>query len=548
MPFFFQQYIVTFALNLFETMVKHSRAMMDFSRKLPIGIQDFESLRQDKFLYVDKTEYVYRIVNEGRPYFLGRPRRFGKSLFLSTLKAYFLGKKELFEGLAIAGLEKEWIEYPVFHLDLNINSYTKFADLENALEALLSRIEEVWGANASEKAFSTRLEGLMRRAYEKTGKRVVVLVDEYDKPLTSTLDKPELHEQIREALSGFYGVLKTADPYLRFLLLTGITKFSKVSIFSQLNQLQDISMDEKFAGVCGISQSELIGNFEPEIRTLAEKQKMSYEEILAKLKKLYDGYHFCENAEGMYNPFSLLNTFAKNALRYYWFATGTPTFLVKMLKDADFDIPDLENEVTIAAPAIADYRAGDINPLPLLYQTGYLTIKDYEQIFNTYILGFPNEEVKYGFLNELQLIYSPWVQQNSDFRVDIFVRDLMVANVDGFMNRLRAFFADIPYDLSNKTEKDYQTTFYLLFKLMGQFVQTEVKSAVGRADAVVWLKDTIYVFEFKLSENATAEEALRQIDDKAYLIPYSAGERRLVKIGVEFSRTERGLNRWVSSC
>ncbi|GHU68756.1 ATPase AAA [Bacteroidia bacterium] len=520
---------------------------MDFSRKLPIGIQDFEKLRTNNFLYVDKTSYLYEIVNNGCPYFLGRPRRFGKSLFLSTLKAYFQGKKELFEGLAIADLEKEWLEYPVFHLDLNINSYTKFIDLENALEALLSRIEEIWGANASEKAFPTRLEGLMRRAYEKTGKRVVVLIDEYDKPLTSTLDKPELHEQIREALSGFYGVLKTADPYLRFLLLTGITKFSKVSIFSQLNQLQDISMDEKFAGVCGISQSELIDNFAPEIRTLAEKQKMSYEEALSELKKRYDGYHFCENTEGIYNPFSLLNTFAKNALRYYWFATGTPTFLVKMLKEANFDIPDLENDVTIAAPSIADYRAGDINPLPLLYQTGYLTIKDFDQLFNEYRLGFPNEEVKYGFLNELQLIYSPQTQLNSDFIVSNFVKDLMAANVDGFMNRLRAFFASIPNDLSNKTEKDYQTVFYLLFKLMGQFVQTEVKSAVGRADAIVALQDTVYVFEFKLSENASAEDALQQIDDKGYLIPFSAGERKIVKIGAEFSRTERTLSRWVNS-
>ncbi|GHS86578.1 ATPase AAA [Bacteroidia bacterium] len=520
---------------------------MDFSRKLPIGIQDFESLRKDNFLYVDKTAYVYRIANEGRPYFLGRPRRFGKSLFLSTLKAYFQGKKELFEGLAIAGLEKDWVEYPVFHLDLNISSYTKFVDLENALEALLSRIEDVWGANASEKSFSTRLEGLMHRAYEKTGKRVVILIDEYDKPLTSTLDKPELHEQIREALSGFYGVLKTADQYLRFLLLTGITKFSKVSIFSQLNQLQDISMNEKFAGVCGISQSELIDNFEPEIRILAEKHTMSYEETLAELKKRYDGYHFCENTEGMYNPFSLLNTFANNALRYYWFSTGTPTFLVKMLKDANFDIPNLENEVTIAAPSIADYRVGDTNPLPLLYQTGYLTIRELDQLFNEYRLGFPNEEVKYGFLNELQLIYSPQTNFNSDFSVPNFVRDLMAANVDGFMNRLRAFFASIPNDLSNKSEKDYQTVFYLLLKLMGQFVQTEVKSAVGRSDAVVWLKDTVYVFEFKLSEKATAEEALQQIDDKGYLIPYSAGERKIVKIGAEFSRTERTLNRWLCS-
>jgi hypothetical protein len=385
---------------------------MDFSRKLPIGIQDFESLRNDKFLYVDKTAYLYKIVNEGRPYFLGRPRRFGKSLFLSTLKAYFQGKKELFEGLAIADLEKEWLEYPVFHLDLNIAGYTKFSDLERALDANLRVIEESWGQDKSDTLFSTRLIGLMRRAYKKTGKPVVVLVDEYDKPLTNTLDNPELHEQIRDALSGFYGVLKTADQYLRFLLLTGITKFSKVSIFSQLNQLQDISMNKYFAGVCGISETELIANFEPEIKSLAKDINLSYDETLAELKKRYDGYHFCENTEGMYNPFSLLNTFSNNALRYYWFQTGTPTFLVKMLKNVNFDIPNLENDVTIAAPSIVDYRVGDTNPLPLLYQTGYLTIKYFDQLFNEYRLGFPNEEVKYSFLNELQKTPPPKMQSN----------------------------------------------------------------------------------------------------------------------------------------
>ncbi|GHT54198.1 ATPase AAA [Bacteroidia bacterium] len=518
---------------------------MDFSRKLPIGIQDFEKLRTTNHLYVDKTAYIHRLANEGCPYFLGRPRRFGKSLFLSTLKAYFQGKKELFEGLAIAELEKDWVEYPVFHLDFNLGNYAQLSDLEHVLNVQLTRLESQWGKEDSEGTFATRLEGLMSRAYEKTKKRVVVLIDEYDKPLTGTIDNPELHEKIRDALSGFYGVLKTADPYLRFLMLTGITKFSKVSIFSQLNQLQDISMDERYAGVCGISETELLANFEPEIRTLAEKQKKGYDEMLAELKKLYDGYHFCENTEGIYNPFSLLNTFSSGALRYYWFSTGTPTFLAKMLKDADFDIPSLENNVTIAAPSISDYRAGDVNPVSLLYQTGYLTIKEYETMFNTYVLGFPNEEVKYGFLNELQLIYSPWVQQNPDFRSDMFVRELMAANVDGFMTRIRAFFAGISYDLNNKTEKDFQKTFYLLFKLMGQFVQTEVKSAVGRADLVVWLKDTIYVFEFKLAENATAEEALAQIDDKGYLIPYSAGKQKVVKIGAEFSRAERTLSRWV---
>ncbi|GHT44199.1 ATPase AAA [Bacteroidia bacterium] len=518
---------------------------MDFSRKLPIGIQDFEKLRTDSYLYVDKTAYIYRIVNEGCPYFLGRPRRFGKSLFLSTLKAYFQGKKELFEGLAIADLEKDWVEYPVFHLDLNAANYPDFATLQSVLNTQLALLEEQWGKNDDEDLLSTRLAGLMRRAYEKTKKRVVVLVDEYDKPLTSTLDKPELHEKIREALSGFYGVLKTADPYLRFLLLTGITKFSKVSIFSQLNQLQDISMHEYYAGVCGISETELLVNFEPEIQKLAERQKMSYEETLAELKKRYDGYHFCENTEGIYNPFSLLNTFSNGALRYYWFSTGTPTFLAKMLKDANFDIPSLENDVTIAAPSISDYRAGDTNAVPLLYQTGYLTIKDFNPKYNTYVLGFPNEEVKYGFLDELRRIYTPSARLGTDFRSDLFVIDLEAGNVDGFMTRLRAHFADIPNDLSNKTEENFQTIFYLLLKSMGQFVLTEVKSAVGRADIVVWLKDIIYVFEFKLAENATAEEALKQIDDKGYLIPYSAGTRKVVKIGAEFSSTERTLSRWV---
>ena len=520
---------------------------MDFSRKLPIGIQDFESLRKDGFLYVDKTAYLYRMVNEGRPYFLGRPRRFGKSLFLSTLKAYFQGKKELFEGLAIADLEKEWVKYPVFHLDLNIESYTQFSDLENALDKNLRELEAVWGHDENDNSFSTRLMTLIKKAHEKTKNRVVVLIDEYDKPLTDTLDNPELHEKIREALRGFYGVLKTADPYLRFLMLTGITKFSKVNIFSQLNQLQDISMNEKFAGVCGISQSELIGNFEPEIQALAERQKMSYDETLAELKKRYDGYHFCENTEGMYNPFSLLNTFSNNALRYYWFSTGTPTFLAKMLKDAQFDIPNLENDVMIEAPSIADYQVGDESPLPLLYQTGYLTIKDFDTQFSEYRLGFPNEEVKYGFLRELQRQYAPQALFKPEFSISQFVRELKAANVDGFMTRLRAYFADIPNDLSNKTEKDFQTIFYLLFKMMGQFVQTEVKSAIGRADAVVWLQDTIYVFEFKLAENATAEAALAQIDDKGYLIPYSAGERNVVKIGAEFSRAERTLSRWINS-
>ncbi|MDR1896030.1 MAG: ATP-binding protein, partial [Prevotellaceae bacterium] len=343
-----------------------------------------------------------------------------------------------------------------------------------------------------------------------------------------------------------YGVLKTADPFLRFILLTGVTKFSKVSVFSQLNQLVDISMNKYYAGICGISEWELTGNFEPEIRVLADETAQSYEATLAELKKRYDGYHFVKNSEGIYNPFSLLNTFANNDFRYYRFRTGTPTFLVKMLQQTNFDIPKLENDVTIPANSIDDYRVGAADPVPLLYQTGYLTVKGYKAMFDAYILGFPNEEVKYGFLNELMPAYMPCIKNSRDFFVMNFIEDLMTGNVEAFMTRLRAFFADIPYDLNNKTEKHYQTVFYLLFKLMGQFVQTEVKSAAGRADAIVILQDTVYVFEFKLSESASAEDALQQIDSNGYLIPYSTGNRQVVKIGAEFDAAQRTLSRWVA--
>jgi hypothetical protein len=350
---------------------------------------------------------------------------------------------------------------------------------------------------------------------------------------------------MRNTLKGFYGVLKSADAYLRFVMLTGVTKFSKVSVFSDLNHLVDISLDESYAGICGISESELITCFQPEITSLAEKRKMTYEQALAELKKRYDGYHFAKESEGMYNPFSLLNTLAKRDFGNYWFATGTPTFLVKMLQKKNFDIKILESEVKIPADSIADYRADHEDPVPLLYQSGYLTIKDYDALFNEYTLGFPNEEVKYGFFNELLPAYMPKKNILGEFYAASFVRDLLAGNVDGFMTRLKAFFAGIPDELNNTEEKHYQTVFYLLFKLMGHFVEAEQRNATGRADAVVTTADSVFVFEFKLMENATAEEALKQIDDKNYLIPFTAGNKKLVKVGVEFSKEERGINRWV---
>jgi hypothetical protein len=520
---------------------------MSSNRKLPIGIQDFEKLRTESFVYVDKTAYIYRLACEGAPYFLGRPRRFGKSLFLSTLKAYFQGKKELFNGLAIAGLEKEWVEYPVIYIDFNKAAFSNIKTLNIVLDSILDDYEKEWGVETIAGELSVRFDKLIKRGYVQTGRKVVVLVDEYDKPLVNTMDDLETNEAIRKILKGFYGVLKSADAYLRFVFLTGVTKFSKVSVFSDLNQLQDISMDNRFSGICGITETELIGNFQPELHALAEETGKTCETTLAELKKHYDGYHFCEDAEDIYNPFSLLNTFSAGKFKDYWYETGTPTFLAKMLKDIDLNVKMLENDLRFPVRSITDYQIGNKNPVPLLYQSGYLTIKDYDAELAEYTLGYPNEEVKYGFMNNLLPAFMPDKDVLGEFSVGSFIRDLRANNVDGFMTRLQAFFSGIPYELNNKEEKHYQTIFYLLFRLMGQFVQAEVSSAIGRADAVVVVNDTVFIFEFKLTGNATAEDALKQIDERKYAAQYALDNKKVVKIGAEFSAEERTLSRWVTA-
>jgi len=519
---------------------------MNTTRKLPIGIQDFEKLRKDNCLYVDKTHFVYQLAQTSSPYFLGRPRRFGKSLFLSTLKAYFEGKKELFEGLKIAELEKEWIKYPVFYLDFNVGLFINAENVSEEITHQLDELERLWGKRTNAAGLARRFEMVIKSAYEQTGKQVVVLIDEYDKPLINTMDDPTINEEIRTLLKSFYGVLKSADAHLRFVFLTGVTKFSKVSIFSDLNQLNDISLDEYFAEICGISETELLQNFQLEIQALAERRKLTYEQAFAELKKRYDGYHFAKESEDIYNPFSLLNTFAKLDFAYYWFATGTPTFLAKALRNQNFDIRKFDNDILIDEASIMDYRVENQNLVPLLYQTGYLTIKSYEN--NLYFLGFPNEEVKYGFLNELLPAFVLTPIATGNFSVVEFMQQIRNGDIEGFMISLQAFFAAIPYDAmeqKNRNEQYYQHVFYLLFTLMGQFVQTEVKNNKGRADAVVKTANSIYVFEFKMDDNATAEEALAQINGKDYAIPYAADHRKLVKIGVEFSQTERGVNRWL---
>ena len=532
---------------------------MSFPRKLPIGVQSFKVLRNDRYLYVDKTKYITQLVTSSRVYFLSRPRRFGKSLFLSTLAAYFLGQKELFKGLHLEKAEEEqavlesraaWQEYPVLYLDFNIGNYNCMAALQENLNIFLSRLEDIYGKEAIEETPPKRFEGLLKRAYQKTGKQVVILVDEYDKPLLQTMVVNEaLNEQYRNELKAFYSVIKTCDEYIRFAFLTGVTKFSKISIFSDLNNLKDISLHETYAGLCGITQKELEDNFEPEIQALAERQGLDYPQAIAALKQWYDGYLFHPAGEGMYNPFSLLSAFVKKEIKSYWFSTGTPTFLVNFLKEAHYYIPDLDGNVQLDEDGLQTYRAVAQDALPILFQAGYLTIKEYIKDLRLYRLGFPNDEVRYGFLHNLLPAYSDVSFGQTGVWVGRFVQDIRKGNVDEFMERMQAIISSIPYDDFPKDklklrEQNYQTAVYLAFALMGQFVQTEVYCSTGRADCVVKTADTVYIFEFKLSGNGSAEDAINQIKKNRYAAQYKADEKKVVLIGSSFDEDTRTIKDW----
>lgn len=512
-------------------------------RKLPIGIQTFEKIREGDYLYVDKTAYVWKMVSTETPYFLSRPRRFGKSLLLSTFEAYFEGKKDLFEGLAIESMEKEWKKFPVLHLDLNAEKYDSPQALNHILSNHLSQWEQKYDKGVDEVTLSARFAGVIRRAAEQSGSKVVVLVDEYDKPLLQTLKDEELLEDYRKVLKAFYGVLKSSDRYLRFVFLTGVTKFAQVSVFSDLNQLQDISLWPDYATLCGITLDELLHTFRSELEVLATANELSYDEVVGRMTRMYDGYHFYQNALGVFNPFSVLNALKSKTFNSFWFHTGTPTFLVELLKESQYDLRTLIDGVEMPASSFTEYRADADNPIPLIYQSGYLTIKGYDKEFENYLLEFPNDEVRYGFINFLTPYYTSISNNDQGFYIGKFVQELRVGNYESFLCRLQAFFADFPYELNTQTERHYQVVFYLVFKLMGQFTEAEVRSARGRADAVVKTPKYIYVFEFKL--DGTAEEALQQIDEKGYLIPYQADGRELLKIGVNFSKTERNIERWV---
>ena len=413
-------------------------------RNLPIGIQTFEKIRVDNCVYVDKTQFVAELAKYKYSYFLSRPRRFGKSLFLSTLRSYFEGRKDLFEGLAISKLETEWKKYPVFYLDFNVGDFTTEEGFRSSLGKKLSDYENIYGTKGSQ-TLADRFSDLLKSAHEKTGLQAVILVDEYDKPLLNAMDEPNLVDRFRKILKSFYGVIKGEDAHIRFAFITGVTRFDKVSIFSDLNNLNDISLSREFTAVCGITQEELESNFVPEITNMSEDNEITKEECLALLKKNYDGYHFSQDTKtDVYNPFSLMNAFFNNSFGSYWFSTGTPTFLTKMMRNIDFDYTSLENEIEVGRRTMENYRLDSQNVLPMLYQTGYITIKQYEKAFDSFTLGLPNEEVKYGLYENLVPLYAGYNGKTDNIEVLNFLKELRAGKVNEFMERINNIFAAAP--------------------------------------------------------------------------------------------------------
>jgi len=524
--------------------------------KFPIGIQNFESIINGSYVYVDKTALVYRLVTEGKIYFLSRPRRFGKSLLVSTLEAYFKGKKELFKGLAIDELEKEWAEYPVFHIDFNGANFTESGTLEKIIEKFLMDQEDIYGKNPNSQTTGDRFKDILKAAHQKYGRSSVVLIDEYDKPLLDVLDtnystlidgkERLLEEHHRNILKGFYSVFKAADADLQFVLLTGVTKFSQVSVFSGFNQPSDISMDEQYETLCGITEEELYRYFAAPIEKLAVKYKCNIEEMKGKLKKQYDGYHFSENLTDIYNPFSILNVFAKLRTDDFWFKTGTPTYLIRLLNHTQENLNELTGKYYDPGQFF-DYKADIEKPLPMIFQSGYLTIKDCDLDMNTYLLDFPNNEVKNGFVTMVAADYLKNRTDAGSWARDV-VKALRMGDLDLFYKLFTSFLAEIPYSMRRKeTEREreryFHYTFYLLMRMISVYTTyTEKQQSEGRVDCIIETPDYIYIFEFKL--DGTAEEALKQIEDKGYARPYLADKRQLFKIGVSFSSETGTVNDW----
>ena len=513
------------------------------TRVLPVGIQSFETLREQKYLYIDKTAIIYKMVSTYFPYFLSRPRRFGKSLLVNTIKAYFEGRKDLFEGLAMETLENDWTVYPVLTFDLSSAKYSETEYLREALNTLLEPYEEQFGIVNKENSYGVRLRKLIEKAYSTTGKRVVILIDEYDAPMLDSIGDEEKQMVIRNIMRDFFSPLKAQANKLRFVFLTGITKFSQLSIFSELNNLRNISMDDEFSAICGISKSELISQMRPETEALAKANNETYDEALEHLRLQYDGYHFSANGEDIYNPFSIVNVLTCKRYENFWFSTGTPTFLLELMRKQNIEMIDLKN---LSLPSTGFDVPTEFNPEPLavLYQSGYLTIKGFDSFSKTYSLDFPNYEVKSGFSDCLIKFYGREYSPKRFSLMSQFFRYLREDNVDNFLTEMKNFLLGFPYNLGEDCgEKHYQTIIYSVLISIGMNVHTEVTVAEGRIDMTVSFPQTNYIFEFKL--NKTAREALDQINKNNYAACFAGDSRKIMKAGVNFNTQTRTIDDWI---
>ena len=516
--------------------------MEALQRLYPIGIQTFSEIREKNYLYIDKTEYVYRMTHFAKYVFLSRPRRFGKSLLTSTLHSYFSGRKDLFQGLAMERLEKEWIEYPVLHFDMSTAKHVDKEQLLQELNLKLSEYESVYGKGEEEINPNQRLMGLIKRAYEQTGRQVVVLIDEYDAPLLDVVHEKENLGVLRNIMRNFYSPLKACDPYLKYVFLTGITKFSQLSIFSELNNIKNISMDEPYAAICGITEDEMLTQMKEDMERLAAKLNISSEEVLLKLKENYDGYHFTYPSPDLYNPFSLLNAFADGKFGSYWFGSGTPTYLIKMLEKFGVEPSEIgNNHAEVSAFDAPTETMTDI--IPLLYQSGYITIKDYDESIDLYTLDIPNKEVRLGLMKSLLPNYVASKTRETTTMVAYLSRDIRNDDMDSALRRLQTFLSTIPYCDNTRYEGHYQQMFYIIFSLLGSFVDIEVRTPRGRVDVVLRTKTTLYVMELKLDK--TAGEAMEQINLKNYPERFALCGLPVVKVAINFDSERGTIGDWM---
>ena len=522
---------------------------MQALKLFPIGIQDFARLRRSGKYYVDKTDIIYKMTHTNDFYFLSRPRRFGKSLLVSTLKCYFEGRRELFSGLAIENLETEWKKHPVLLISFGGTKFTDLETLQIYLDNIFLEFEKEYQIqNTAKNEWGSRFRNILKSAYEKTGADPVVLIDEYDAPLLDSMDDSGLQASLKQEMRKFFSPLKDSGGILRFVFLTGISKFSQLSIFSELNNLNIITMDDDYAAVCGITEEELFSQMQPEIQALADKNHLSYEEACDALKRQYDGYHFTANSPDVYNPFSLINALSKRQLTNYWFATGTPTILTKLIKKYKMDPVDFEKGFFATQEMFDAPTETATSPLPMLYQSGYLTIKGCAS-GNRYKLAYPDGEVLDGFSKALMPYYATEDVATNDIFLIKFTMALEDGDVETALTLMKAFLSSIPYNAEKQDENHYKTLFYLIARLCTPFVvKTEEASAAGRSNMVIETEDGVFVFDFK--RDGSADEALKQIDSKGYLIPYTVSRKkdgnpkRLCKIGANFDSTTRTLGEW----